>query len=110
MSAPGDPFVVRQEPDRVDRRGLVISGVLMTLAFGIALVAAASLLRADERRDRGGIPPSPTAVSTVETTLILATERGIALRDRQRASLDEYGWIDRDAGRVRIPIDRAMDL
>lgn len=32
------------------------------------------------------------------------------LRDRQAAQLGSYGWIDRDAGVVQLPIDRAMDL
>ena len=33
-----------------------------------------------------------------------------ALRAEKRAILDEYAWIDRDKGIVRIPIDRAMSL
>jgi hypothetical protein len=31
-------------------------------------------------------------------------------RQSQSASLDSYGWVDRQNGVVRIPIDRAMDL
>jgi hypothetical protein len=33
-----------------------------------------------------------------------------AFRAREDEELNTYGWIDRDAGIVRIPIDRAMDL
>jgi len=33
-----------------------------------------------------------------------------ALRSREEAELNGYGWVDRKAGAVRIPIDRAMDL
>lgn len=33
-----------------------------------------------------------------------------AFRTREEAELNSYGWIDRKAGVVRIPIDRAMDL
>jgi len=33
-----------------------------------------------------------------------------ALRAREQAQLDAYGWVDRQAGTVRIPIDRAMTL
>lgn len=32
------------------------------------------------------------------------------LRDREDAALGRYGWVDREAGIVRIPIERAMDL
>ncbi|MCW5893586.1 MAG: hypothetical protein KIT14_23975 [bacterium] len=33
-----------------------------------------------------------------------------ALRAREVAQLAGYGWVDRQAGVVRIPIDRAMEL
>lgn len=33
-----------------------------------------------------------------------------ALRSRENAELESYGWVDRKAGVVRIPIDRAIDL
>lgn len=32
------------------------------------------------------------------------------LRAAEEADLNSYGWVDRDAGKVRIPIDRAMKL
>lgn len=32
------------------------------------------------------------------------------LRDRERAWLDEYEWLDRQAGIARIPIDRAIEI
>jgi hypothetical protein len=34
----------------------------------------------------------------------------IELRAAEDADLNSYGWIDRNAGTVRIPIDRAMQL
>jgi len=33
-----------------------------------------------------------------------------ALRAREEAELNSYGWVDRKAGVVRIPIERAMEL
>jgi len=33
-----------------------------------------------------------------------------ALRAREDATLNGYGWVDRKAGVVRVPIERAMDL
>jgi hypothetical protein len=32
------------------------------------------------------------------------------LRDHEQGELDTYGWIDQNAGVVRLPIDRAMEL
>jgi hypothetical protein len=34
----------------------------------------------------------------------------MALRAREDAELNTYGWVDRSHGVVRIPIERAMDL
>lgn len=34
----------------------------------------------------------------------------VALRARNEAELNSYGWVDRTNGIVRIPIERAMDL
>jgi hypothetical protein len=31
-------------------------------------------------------------------------------RDGQREQLESYGWVDKEGGVVRIPIERAMDL
>lgn len=33
-----------------------------------------------------------------------------ALRARESAQLDGYGWVDQAKGRVHIPIERAMEL
>jgi len=33
-----------------------------------------------------------------------------SLRQSEEETLSSYGWVDRKAGIVRIPIDRAMDL
>jgi hypothetical protein len=34
----------------------------------------------------------------------------VAMRAEQTALLESYGWVDRDNGVVRIPIDRAMAI
>jgi len=34
----------------------------------------------------------------------------IRLRDVEDVTLNNYAWMDQDTGRVRIPIQRAMDL
>jgi hypothetical protein len=32
------------------------------------------------------------------------------MRAAEDAALDSYGWVDKDAGIVRIPVDRAMEI
>lgn len=110
--APDDKrFVVRQEPDRLDRRGVAVGALIA--AFGIALSLGVTMAFTGTS-DHEPVPPTrpagPAQASTVETSLIVATERGLALRAAQRASLDRYGWVDRDAGIAQIPIERAMDI
>ena len=33
-----------------------------------------------------------------------------ALNEKEQEELSKYGWIDQSAGKVRIPIERAMEL
>jgi hypothetical protein len=32
------------------------------------------------------------------------------MREEQNAMLNSYGWVDRATGKVRVPIDRAMEM
>jgi hypothetical protein len=68
------------------------------------------------RQERLSPPASPLAGSygpTEPPAPRLQTDpRGdlAQLRAREQAQLDGYGWRDRGAGTVHIPIDRAMEL
>ena len=48
-------------------------------------------------------PPAPRLQERPKDDLV-------ALRESERAVLDSYGWVDRDGGIVRLPIERAMEL
>jgi hypothetical protein len=48
-------------------------------------------------------PPAPRLQSDPRGDLA-------SLRARETAQLDGYGWIDKQGGRVHIPVDRAMAL
>lgn len=103
-------FLVRQESDRLASTRLGWIG-LFSLAIGALGVLCAALL--DSKPE--SVPrPRPTGSAfrpgTPERSLIESSERGIALRAKQRAALERYGWADRDAGLARIPIDRAIEL
>lgn len=49
------------------------------------------------------LPPGPRLQESPEAELE-------AFRARENAQLSSYGWVDREAGIVRIPISRAMDV
>lgn len=98
-------FHVRQERDDVDDRSIRRIGIGSVVVFVLAIVAAALIVGRHE-----GAAAVPPPRGTVERTLVLATKRGIDEREAQRRDLATWGWVDRDAGVARIPIDRAIDL
>jgi hypothetical protein len=51
----------------------------------------------------GELPPAPNLLTDEPGNLR-------TFRDHESAVLTEYGWMDRNAGTVRIPIERAKDL
>lgn len=58
-------------------------------------------------RHRGG---ATTQVKGVPHLQLVPAEDLHKFREQEDAELNTYGWIDRTAGVVRIPIARAMDL
>jgi hypothetical protein len=107
-----EPETVHQEPD-------LVPGLRLLLLAGSALcVSALGVLvswRMLSENPASHPPPRPVssaafAAGTPEQTPIDTTERGLTLRAEQHKQLAGYGWVDRDAGIARIPIERAMDL
>jgi hypothetical protein len=95
--------------------------VLGGLALAAVIVGTFVLMRALDRglvarETERSAPASPLAESYGRQTppapqLQENPRRDLAeLRAREQALLDGYGWIDRPAGRVRIPVSRAMEL
>ncbi len=48
-------------------------------------------------------PPEPRLQTDPELELV-------ELRAREQSVLDGYGWVDRDGGIARVPIDRAIEM
>ncbi len=104
-----------REPSRP--RLEVIAGVAgaMVLAAILAHLVLWTLLRTLERRARRvDQPPAPVArlaPQTPEPTLETSPYGELQqVRAIEQRNLETYGWIDRSRGRVRIPIERAMEL
>ena len=83
----------------------VLIFILALTLFGAAAHAmVGGLLRGYSRREEPArrVPPEPRLQVDEGRTRAL-------LRERELRELGSYGWIDRDRGVVRIPIDEAMD-
>jgi hypothetical protein len=92
---------------------LILVGALMVLGLLVSL-GVFNLL--SERR-APLIPPAPPQATGTEgdlrqepPLLADAPKDLAAMRAEENKILTTYGWTDREAGRVRIPIDRAMAL
>lgn len=95
-------------------RPIVLTGVALAIVAAIVLAISIGLFRffvarpADVRAnpmasEAPRFPPSPRIEEHPAGELQ-------QLRQQEDRTLTTYGWVDRQAGIVRIPIDRAIDL
>lgn len=104
-------FSVHQAPDHIARRRVLVIGIGSIVVTAAALVVAWVLLgHWGEPARRGAPPPAPSTIGLLEQSLIVDTDRGARLLEKQRAELETWGWVDADAGVARIPIGTAIDL
>jgi hypothetical protein len=92
--------------------GVLLAGVVALVVLGVSALVAnvtsrpATVSSSAELSDRlTPAPAVPTPALQAEPGVDMATYR--AAVDKE---LSEYRWVDRQAGVVGIPIDRAMDL
>lgn len=91
--------MVKKNEQIVDRGGflpMVLTVVGFFLFLGVVVFYWFD--RSPPTVARGGATPEERVQILRETRL------------REDAALNQYGWVDREQGVVRIPIDRAMDL
>jgi len=111
-----DRFVVRQERDALVSWKLGVIGAAAAAIFAASIGVSVWLpgptpaARAPGRGAEAAPSSAPATIGTLEQRLILAAPRGLETKRRQRDELDRWGWVDRDAGLARIPVERAMDL
>jgi hypothetical protein len=112
---------VRVEPDRVSVRAIVRFAILLAVISVVALAVVGGLFQLLERRTKsreaGPTPVEAEHPVTAEQRLPpeprLEIDPGASLarlRAEENARLETYGWVDKSAGVVRIPIERAMEL
>jgi len=109
MSAAGghEPMDVAGRPVLLAAIGLAI--VLLLVAGGQLLL----LRHYAERAPEGGIQAeAPAEARTPPEPRLLVDPRSalLELRAEEDALLHGYAWVNREAGIVRIPIERAIDV
>ena len=104
---------VRSEPDRIPSIPILAVGVGALIIFFIASFVTLSYLRIQEG-DRPLLPVpqelGQSKIGLVEQQLFETAGRGRRDLEARRERLGSYGWVDRKAGVVHVPIDRAMEL
>jgi len=93
--------------------GLFLAGLVVVI--GMTLLAIWALFDYyAARQARVDRPPSPLAdprqVPPGPRLQVSGAADLAAFRAKEEVELTSYGWIDRKAGTVRIPIDRAINL
>lgn len=108
---------VRHEHKDVNVRALLKFGLAFIVAGIVIHVLLWYVFGYFRGREAGDAPPPSVAVEVdeqrlpPEPRLQTAPVQDLAeVRAAEDDILEGYGWVDREAGTVRIPIERAMDL
>lgn len=104
---------VQLSEDRIPGRP-VVAAALVVVVVSLLLCGWAWLIHVQKSRE---LAPGPRAqavevgrtLSEVRQTLILEERPGQILFRKQRERLETFGWVDREAGILHIPIEAAMD-
>ena len=104
----------REERD-VPLRPIVLSGMSLAALAGLSLLAMWLLFDYfAARRARLEVAPSPVFEARQlppEPRLQVSPQQALQqMRAAETALLHSYGWVDRQGGIVRIPIERAIEL
>jgi hypothetical protein len=103
----------RSEDDYVPSRIIVLVGVGALVVFFLGSLAASAYLRVKQGEHPPlALPPETgqNKIGMVEQQIFELADRGERERAGKLRRLSSYGWVDRRAGLVHLPIDRAMDL
>jgi len=91
-----------------DARWIALSGALLALVtVAIMVLLVALFWHLAKARPLAPEHAQPFPAPRLQ---VVAQQDLAAFRAREDAELHSYGWIDKDAGVVRIPIERAMEL
>ena len=108
-----------EETERYERRDLspraialfavglaVVIGVVAAIVTVFQIYAGSRFARRQPRQR----PPTVTRESTEPQLQVGGAAELRTMREAEERALNTYGWVDPQAGTVRIPIDRAIEI
>ena len=111
---PADSAARGYETRDANTKGVLVFLAVLFVVISCVLLGSWGLFRHFSVADA---PPAPASSFSGERQLPPPPELQTSgrvdfqhLYDEQQQELKTYGWVDRQAGAVRLPIDRAMDL
>ena len=110
-----DPIGQGYETRDLSLRAVVMFGIGLFVLSGVTLLLMGGMFNYfAARRAKFDVPPSPLAETRPPPPgprlQVNPTQELKELQAAEEAVLNSYAWVDREGGRVRIPIDRAMEL
>lgn len=96
--------------------GVVLTGVGLAIGGAIALAIVYGIFQFLSTQQVTTAPPNPMAETSVQQfppAPRVEEHPAVEIQElhaREDSLLSTYGWTDKEAGVVRIPIDRAIDL
>lgn len=106
---------VRAEPDRIATpRLLAIAAGTLALFLGASLATGWGLEQWRRHLLPEGPPPPPSElgrqkIGMVEQRLFENTRTGEDWTAAERHRLQSYGWVDRRAGVIHVPVEQGME-
>ncbi|ABF91636.1 hypothetical protein MXAN_3870 [Myxococcus xanthus DK 1622] len=99
------------EPRMLPTRHIAGVGCAWLFVVGIALLLIRWSVREYAPWAPAGFPPTlgVSEVADVNQRLFKREDAAPRLREAQRARLRGYGWVDRDAGVIHIPVEQALE-
>jgi len=122
---PAQPPVAPTEADGVNYRGILWFVVILAVTVGVCQALMVGMFKVFEHQVRNADPGRPPMMSPSTSPQpgmsvdigapgpVLLTDESGNLKQFRKAEdedMHSYGWIDKNAGIVRIPIDKAKDL
>ena len=109
------------ETTDANAKGVFLAGIGLIVGCALVMLVVLEMVRLfqrehdDENRAMASGEIAPSVAGSIDKfpapRLQVAPEADLAaLRAREDTVLQHYGWIDKQAGVVRLPIERAMDL
>jgi hypothetical protein len=107
---------IGHETDTGDVRAIGITGIALAVGIAMVLILVAGIFHYLDHHQAIVTPANPLAETSQQQfppaprIEDYPSRELVDLHSQEESILSTYGWMDKKAGIVRIPIDRAMEL